>query len=53
MKRTTIRLLLFFFVLASLCTIPLYSQQKPRIAVLPFSAVEVSESEARGHDQPF
>ena len=37
----------FFIVLSSILITNIYSQEKPRVAVLPFSAFEVSESEAR------
>ena len=47
MKRRKNCLLLFFFVFTSIILNPAFSQEKPRIAVLPFSALEVSEAEAR------
>ena len=47
MRRSKNILLLFFFVFSSVILNPLFCQEKPRIAVLPFSPLEVSESEAR------
>jgi len=47
MKKRTMYRLLFFVVLSSILITNSFSQEKPRVAVLPFSALEVSESEAR------
>ncbi len=40
------RFILIFFIVMTIC-MPLFSQQKSRVAVLPFGGVEVSKSEAK------